>query len=703
MKIKNIKVNAYGNIENKDINLEEGINIIHGANESGKSTLLNYIISIFYGISRNKDGKALSDYEKYKPWNSNEFSGRISYKLEDGEKYEIFRDFNKKNPKIYPKIYNDKLEDISDRFETDKKDGSKFFIEQMGIDKQMYLSTVVSTQEEVRLDEKNQNMLIQKIANLAGTGEDNVSYKKALIKLQEKIRDEIGTNKTSQKPVNRIEKEIVEINNKIVETEKYRNRKYEIDAEKEQILSELKELEQQKQILQELQNSMKSEEETKNRLEIREKNRKDNIAKINELTNQKNTINAESERVQSAKNHLQDIIKGHKENIEKLNSEIEKIANEKEETQEKEKPSISFIVITAVLAIALICSIILIKNYIVSGILGVAIIANIVFYVINKNKQKVNKAKLREKINQEKQYKREKLENQKQQIIANVNTTEKELEKQEEEEKQVNSELSMLKGQIILLEKNNEKITEEIEQDNKAIKEESNKNKQQIIEKYKDKNINDLLYINDYQNYISKIEETINNNRIRIKGLEIEYNTIVPQLDEMVVLEEKREADKEKLAELREKESIINIAIENLMDAYEEMKTTITPKFTKNLSESIQKISSNKYNKVTINDENGMIIENNRGEYVEAIKLSTGTIDQLYLALRLSMIDELSKENLPIILDESFAYSDNNRLKNMLQYLTSDLNNHQTIIFTCTDREQKMLEAMNIPYNVVEL
>jgi DNA repair exonuclease SbcCD ATPase subunit len=699
LKIKNIKVNAYGNIENKDINLEEGINIIHGANESGKSTLLNYIISIFYGISRNKEGKALSDYEKYKPWNSNEFSGRISYKLENGEKYEIFRDFNKKNPKIY----NDKLEDISDRFETDKKDGSKFFIEQTGIDKQMYLSTVVSTQEEVRLDEKNQNMLIQKIANLAGTGEDNVSYKKALIKLQEKIRDEIGTNKTSQKPINIIEKEIVEINNKIVETEKYRNRKYEIDAEKEQILSELKELEQQKQILQELQNSMKSEEETKNRLEIREKNRKDNIAKINELTNQKNTINAESERVQSAKNHMQDIIKGHKENIEKLNSEIEKIENEKEETQEKEKPSISFIVITVVLAIALICSIILIKNYIVSGILGVAIIANIVFYVINKNKQKVNKAKLREKINQEKQYKRKKLENQKQQIIANVNTTEKELEKQEEEEKQVNSELSMLKGQIILLEKNNEKITEEIEQDNKAIKEESNKNKQQIIEKYKDKNINDLLYINDYQNYISKIEETINNNRIRIKGLEIEYNTIVPQLDEMVVLEEKREADKEKLAELREKESIINIAIENLMDAYEEMKTTITPKFTKNLSESIQKISSNKYNKVTINDENGMIIENNRGEYVEAIKLSTGTIDQLYLALRLSMIDELSKENLPIILDESFAYSDNNRLKNMLQYLTSDLNNHQTIIFTCTDREQKMLEAMNIPYNVVEL
>ena len=88
MKIKNLKVNAYGNIENKDINLGEGINIIHGENESGKSTLLNYIVSSFYGISRNKDGKALSDFEKYKPWNSTEFSGRIEYQLDNGEKYE---------------------------------------------------------------------------------------------------------------------------------------------------------------------------------------------------------------------------------------------------------------------------------------------------------------------------------------------------------------------------------------------------------------------------------------------------------------------------------------------------------------------------------------------------------------------------------------------------------------------------------------
>ena len=221
MKIENIKINAYGNLENKEINLKDKINIIHGANESGKSTLLNFIVSSFYGISKNKDGKELSDYDKYKPWNNEEFSGRIKYKLNNNEEYEVFRDFKKKNPKIY----NEKLEDISNQFEVDKKDGNKFFAEQIGIDKQMYTSTVVSMQEEVRLDDKNQNILIQKIANLAGTGDDNISFKKVIAKLQEKIRDEIGTNKTTLKPINIIEKEVEEINKKIEEIKPQQNKK----------------------------------------------------------------------------------------------------------------------------------------------------------------------------------------------------------------------------------------------------------------------------------------------------------------------------------------------------------------------------------------------------------------------------------------------------------------------------------------------
>lgn len=96
MRIDNLKINAYGNIKNKDISLNKGINIIHGANESGKSTLLSYIVNSFYGISKTKDGREMSDYEKYKPWEGSEFSGRIKYTLNDNSQYEIFRDFTKR-------------------------------------------------------------------------------------------------------------------------------------------------------------------------------------------------------------------------------------------------------------------------------------------------------------------------------------------------------------------------------------------------------------------------------------------------------------------------------------------------------------------------------------------------------------------------------------------------------------------------------
>ena len=77
MKIQNIKINNYGNLKQKEIYLKNNINIIYGKNETGKSTLLNYIKNIFYGISKNKNGKEISDYEKYKPWMKEEFSRKI--------------------------------------------------------------------------------------------------------------------------------------------------------------------------------------------------------------------------------------------------------------------------------------------------------------------------------------------------------------------------------------------------------------------------------------------------------------------------------------------------------------------------------------------------------------------------------------------------------------------------------------------------
>ena len=87
MEIKNIKINNYGTLKQKEINLENNINIIYGKNESGKSTLLNFIVNSFYGISKNKKGKEYSDVEKYTPWLGEEFSGKLEYELNNKNKF----------------------------------------------------------------------------------------------------------------------------------------------------------------------------------------------------------------------------------------------------------------------------------------------------------------------------------------------------------------------------------------------------------------------------------------------------------------------------------------------------------------------------------------------------------------------------------------------------------------------------------------
>ena len=83
--------------------------------------------------------------------------------------------------------------------------------------------------------------------------------------------------------------------------------------------------------------------------------------------------------------------------------------------------------------------------------------------------------------------------------------------------------------------------------------------------------------------------------------------------------------------------------------------------------------------------------------------LSIGTIDQIYLSLRISSIGELAKENMPIILDETFAYFDSERLKNILEFLNTEYKNRQIIILTCTNREIENLEKLDVTYNKIEL
>ena len=131
------------------------------------------------------------------------------------------------------------------------------------------------------------------------------------------------------------------------------------------------------------------------------------------------------------------------------------------------------------------------------------------------------------------------------------------------------------------------------------------------------------------------------------------------------------------------------------------MKENVTPKFSKELSETISKISNGKYKNIKIAD-NDIMVEVENGNYVSASLLSVGTIDQLYFSLRMAILKEMTNESLPIFLDESFVFFDKKRLINTINYLNENHNN-QIIIFSCTDREKNVLDELNIKYNLINM
>lgn len=641
MKIKNIKINSFGKINNKEYDFSEKINLIYGKNEAGKSTLLKFIQSIFYGTSKNKKGKNFSDYDLYKPWGDGDFSGKLKYKLDSGEEFEVYREFGKKNPKIY----NENLEDISKQFNIDKNIGNEFFFEQTKVDEFMFLSSVVSMQQGVKLNKQDQNIYIQKIANLAGTGDDNISYKKTIDKLNKKQLDEIGTERSQGKPINLSIDKINKYENEIKELENFKEKQYIIENEINKLKIEIEKEKLKEQYLKELK-------------EIKEKEKIEN----EKLKLNKKIIEKNEEAIKEKKQALNSLV-NQKEKNEKTNKNKLKINNK-----------VYFILIFIFIVLNII-SFILTRNTILTLILLIPIIGIILYYFIKRNNIKKENKKIMEKTNK-------------------INN-------------ELNEKINYTENEINLLEKNNEVQKEEVEKINKKINSEINIEKQKIKNKYIYKINNDELNILfnciDFNEVIDNIQNLIRQKELNLNTLQLNKENIIENLDDLVNIEELLEIERQNYEELKEKNDKINMARILLGKAYEKMKNSVTPKFTSNLSENIMEISNGKYKKVTVNDEEGIIVELPSGEYVSAEKLSIGTIEQLYLSLRLSMAKDISDENMPIILDEVFAYYDDERLENTLKFLIDNFKENQIILFTCTNREKEIFDRKNINYNYIEL
>ena len=101
-------------------------------------------------------------------------------------------------------------------------------------------------------------------------------------------------------------------------------------------------------------------------------------------------------------------------------------------------------------------------------------------------------------------------------------------------------------------------------------------------------------------------------------------------------------------------------------------------------------MTDGRYNRLQLGEDFSLLAGAEREDTLrEALWRSEGTVDQLYLAMRLAVAEALAPEA-PLILDDALVRFDDTRLKAALEILKEESRNKQVILFTCQKRETEI-------------
>ena len=162
-----------------------------------------------------------------------------------------------------------------------------------------------------------------------------------------------------------------------------------------------------------------------------------------------------------------------------------------------------------------------------------------------------------------------------------------------------------------------------------------------------------------------------------------------------------RRATEALLERAAEKADAAELALLALEQACDDLKGGISPRIAAKAGEFFSLFTDGKYSSLEVSGEFGVGITHG-GIIRDSGYLSRGTADAAYLSLRLSLCENLFREKPPLFLDEVFAYVDDERLEKMLDCLVKLSENYQIFLFTCHEREKKMLEKAG-GVNIIEL
>ncbi|MGN6710818.1 ATP-binding protein [Anaerocolumna jejuensis] len=705
MQFRELKITDFGKFHQKNISLKEGINLIYGENEAGKSTVHAFIRGMLFGIEKPRGRVSKEDiYTRYQPWDSpSSYRGSLDF-ISEGKNYRIIRNLEK----------NQKSMSLLD-LETGRElgnDNSRIKELLGGLTESGYVNTVSIEQQKIRTGPELAGEVRNYITNLSLAKSNEVDVNKALAFLQGKKKE-----LESRRPQQELKetKELIE-KGKILE------------QRADDLMNQLNRVTRDLSLAEERVNSQSAEGAEKENsfdyeeallqypliqdkfkyYEGRKRQKKELRGKIDTL----------EEEIAAGKYPKSGELKKDMEALRETEKEKAGIEEEREaflleaSQNKKRRTGRAFTATVLFLLGALVMLLIGFTSHskVWLAALPLALAAAAVIGKLNadtKRAAKEYKERLKglDSINQHNQKKRE-------------GTLEKYHVRNEEE-------LTALYEASIKAEMQNDfkkvQIREYIGQEEQleelaaAGKEElisylmlATEEKERLLLKEYEPEERDLLKVRTFlegrKKEQQRAEEELFKERDRLsllaEKIKWELNSLSENEEELLFYQEKERKLLEKEEELKIELEAVATAMETIKSLSQKIHDSFGAVLNQKVSGLVSELTGGSYNNIRI-DENLEMKAEIGEEYRVWDRLSTGTMDQLLFALRLSVSDILYDRELPLLLDDCFAYYDDRRTRAALSYLTGC--SRQILIFTCHERERKILNELNISYNYVDL
>ena len=608
MRLLELHIDGFGKFHDRTISFNDGINIIYGKNEAGKSTLHTFIRGMLFGIERGRGRAAKNDlYTKYEPWeNSGTYEGWLRLE-KDGTIYRIERRFRKENKSL--KIINETKgleEEATPAFVSSLLDG---------LTETMYNNTISIGQLKSATEDGMVTELKNYIANMNTTGNISLNITKATAFLRNQKRSlEAGLSPEASREFTSLLAEIRSVEAEIAGPE-YENQLAAYQNMRTQVKGLIDNTQTQKKDL---------DEKLANGKKVLSDNGFTDRASVDAMS-------SDAERLYSEYNTL--------------NGECNK----------KSRKVLSGL--TAVLGVAGLGAAATLGYFNLTAYLpvcGAAATAAVIFFIISLFI-----------LQKDKEYHR---------LFDNTS-----------------SEL----GALLARHLGDSAVSEDAMNAFRARMGEFSK-------------LCDMVAQSEAE--IRKFLEDLSNLQTKQAGcsemIEKQQRTQWELEKKLEHLSNCKNKAKRTLAEndrIHDEIVAIDLAHETMADLSSSIRDSFGLYLNKEASQYITGITGGIYDSMSI-DENLNVFLNTKAKLVPLENVSSGTMDQVYLALRLAAAKLLqgSGSGFPLIFDDSFTQYDDERLKTALEWLASAYGG-QIIIFTCHRREAQMLRARQVEFQLIEM